>query len=381
MTARGLLLALFLSLAAPAAAMPINVIDNRAFVEVRLNGNGPFHFVLDSGGLSIISTSLTKRLGLRTYEPFEGRGVGEKPIPAEHCDVADIEIGGEHLRSQKIAVADLDDIKRAIGFEAIDGLIGYELFSRYVDTIDYAASTLTLTSPDAYSYPRDGIILPISMIEHVPVVQGSIARLPASFSLDTGDRWWLTLHTPFVAGHHLLDTDAASLEAITGWGGGGPVPANVTRLGPLALDKISLGAQLTRFPLTHGGAYTRSDISGSIGAGILRHMRVTFDYPAKRVVLENLRRFDDQYDRSGMWLTEGADGFGIESVVKNGPSAQAGIVKNDRVIAIDGVSAEKLFLPTLRDRLCDPHLRSISLTIRRGANVTTHEVHLRDLVR
>jgi hypothetical protein len=31
------------------AALPFELIDNRVFVEVGLNGQGPFHFILDTG--------------------------------------------------------------------------------------------------------------------------------------------------------------------------------------------------------------------------------------------------------------------------------------------------------------------------------------------
>ena len=42
--------------------LPMNVSDNRAFIEVRLNGQGPFHFIIDSGGSSILNSSIAKRL-------------------------------------------------------------------------------------------------------------------------------------------------------------------------------------------------------------------------------------------------------------------------------------------------------------------------------
>jgi hypothetical protein len=360
--------------------LPIKVIDNRAFIEVRVNGQGPFHFIIDSGGSSIVTTSLVRRLGLKTYGPFEGKGVGEKPIPAAHCDLSDVEIGHLSFPHQKIVTADLDDIKNAIGFEALDGIIGYELFAAWVVAIDFDKRTVTLTRPSAYTDPSNAVVLPLRIIDRLPVVAGSIAGLPATFSLDTGDRWWLTLHTPFVAKHQMIEKYHPGIRALTGWGGGGPVAAYVTRVEGLTVGSVNLGVPLTRFPITRSGAFTRADISGNIGAGILRHMKVTFDYADGKVIFANISSIDGSYDRSGTWLSQSGDNFKVASVVENGPAGQAGIDKGDLIVFVNGKSTREWFLPDLRDRLCDPHIDSMTMVVRSHDHLTTHTIHLRTLV-
>jgi hypothetical protein len=59
--------------------LPFELIDNRVFVEVRLNGQGPFHFILDTGtgGFSIVD-DVAQKLGLQVKDAGEGGGVGEK---------------------------------------------------------------------------------------------------------------------------------------------------------------------------------------------------------------------------------------------------------------------------------------------------------------
>ena len=53
--------------------LPFELIDNRVFVEVHLNGRGPFHFILDTGanGFSLADTTVQK-LGLQDRR--SGRG-------------------------------------------------------------------------------------------------------------------------------------------------------------------------------------------------------------------------------------------------------------------------------------------------------------------
>ena len=87
-----LLLALALGLPAPAqsqagihfamaagktsSTLPFELIDNRVFVEVQLNGKGRFHFILDTGagGFSVVE-SVARELDLKIEDAGEGQGV------------------------------------------------------------------------------------------------------------------------------------------------------------------------------------------------------------------------------------------------------------------------------------------------------------------
>src|SRR5580704_5147202 len=74
--------------------LPFELIDNRVFVEVRLNGRGSFHFILDTGasGFSLIDTTV-QRLGLRTESAGEDGGVGEKTVRVSRCHLAQLQLG------------------------------------------------------------------------------------------------------------------------------------------------------------------------------------------------------------------------------------------------------------------------------------------------
>src|SRR5215472_11669194 len=45
--------------------LPFELIDNRVFIEVRLNGHGPYHFILDTGAEGTISDRVAQELGLK----------------------------------------------------------------------------------------------------------------------------------------------------------------------------------------------------------------------------------------------------------------------------------------------------------------------------
>ena len=47
-----------------AAAVPFQLIDNRIFVETRINGGGPYQFIFDTGGQNILDPVAAHELGL-----------------------------------------------------------------------------------------------------------------------------------------------------------------------------------------------------------------------------------------------------------------------------------------------------------------------------
>ena len=74
--------------------LPFDLIDNRVFVEVHLNGRGPFHFILDTGanGFSLADTT-AQTLGLKTEDVGEGPGVGEKTVHVSRAHLAEAQLG------------------------------------------------------------------------------------------------------------------------------------------------------------------------------------------------------------------------------------------------------------------------------------------------
>src|SRR5208337_2920031 len=89
--------------------------------------------------------------------------------------------------------------------EGIDhsGLIGYEVFKRFVVQVDYERSVLTLIVPSAFDNHGDGIVVPFQFNEHIPQVEGEIDGIPGKFDIDTGSRSSVDLLRPFAEKHDL----------------------------------------------------------------------------------------------------------------------------------------------------------------------------------
>ena len=128
--------------------VPYRLTDTNHFlVRVRINGKGPFNFLVDSGAPALfIATETAKKIGL-------------KPDPAKFwtpIDQLDLE-GGSRLTGVK---ARIEDPFQLVGMNAlglpgasIDGILGFTILARFRLEIDLTKDRMTWTRLD--HDPRD----------------------------------------------------------------------------------------------------------------------------------------------------------------------------------------------------------------------------------
>lgn len=364
---------------------PFELVDNRVFVDVWLDGKGPFKFILDTGGYGGFSVETAKRVGAKLGNEIQGSGAGEKVVTAWETSIKETRIGGLVLKDQDYNVFDFSDQRHVFGSRVFDGVIGLPVFSQAVVRIDYAKRLLTFTKPSRFNYTGVAAPVPFELERFLPIVRGDVDGIEARFGLDTGDRSAFTLKGPFVEQNRLRERYAPKVEAITGWGIGGPIRAQVTRVGVLKFAGIEIREPVTRLSLQKSGAFAATDVAGNIGGAILKQFTVTFDYARRRLYFERNSSYGarDTYDRAGLWLSRSADGrsFEVFDVVARGPADEAGLRVGDRIVAIDGKGADALELIEARDALKDSRRKSVRLTLQtQGGRRVVVVVALRDLV-
>ena len=338
------------------ARIPFELIDNRIFVEARINGAGPFHMVFDTGGSNIVTPEVAQALGLDLRDQFGMPGAGEREEPAWRTHVGEAALGDIRMTNLDFTVLSLEQINRAIGFERADGLVGHELLRRFVVRVDYDRQELLFAEPGhTPAHWFAGSELPFTYAGNLPAIQARLNGVELNAIIDTGDRSSLTLFGPYVADHGLREAQRPRLRAVTGWGVGGPLPADVTQSASFEIAGHTLRNVTTRMPLTQSGVFASRIADASIGNGVMKRFAVTFDYARQRLYLQPNAEFatPDPFDRSGMWVRtpEGAArGVEISDVAPATPAAEAGLLAGDRIIAVDGVRDDVTPIQ-LRDRL------------------------------
>jgi membrane-associated protease RseP (regulator of RpoE activity) len=147
---------------------------------------------------------------------------------------------------------------------------------------------------------------------------------------------------------------ANGVEAMTGWGIGGPSRSFVTRGGELKLGDVTIDHPLTMMSLDTGGSAAAEAFPNNVGGGVLKRFVVTLDYDHYVMYLKPVAppvADLDTFDRSGIWINGDADGFKIVEVSKGTPAEAAGLKAGDIIVTVDGKPASAIALYDLRQRL------------------------------
>ncbi|WCM18256.1 PDZ domain-containing protein [Paraburkholderia bryophila] len=367
--------------------LPLSIVDNRPFITATVDAKGPFSFILDTGSSSsTVSTALAAKLKLVPTGAGTGTGAGEQQLAFSIVHLNDLSVGSLSLGALDIPTMDTSQLDRVIGFQHVDGVLGAEIFHQGVLTLDAAKGQLTLQDEHQFKPAAHAIPIPFSLDENdMPVVKASVAGIAALFQIDTGDRFSLTLFGDFWRAHRLDRQMGATIEAMTGYGGGGPIRGRVGRSASFAIGALAVPAPVTRLSLQKAGAFTRADRAGSIGMGILKRFTVSFDYGRRVMWLSKNTGFDapDLYDRSGMWLglsRPGPGGLQVMDVTANGPAAKAGIRAGDVVVEVGDLPAGAATLFTIRAMLQQPRRSTVPIVVSRAGGDRPVSLVLKDLI-
>ena len=334
--------------------LPFELIDNRVFLEVHLNGQGRFHFILDTGANGFSLTDATvQTLGLKAEDAGEGSGVGEKTVHISRCRLAQAQLGDLQFADLEAEVFPGGDASNVFGTKPFDGVVGLELFQHVVVKHDYVRKVLTFSLPDKFNYRGTGLIVPFDRPRQIPVIDAELDGIRGKFGVDTGARSSLLLYTPFVDQNHLREKYSAHLEGVTGWGIGGPVRSLLARAEELKIGNVVVRDLVVRLSTQKQGLTTANAMAGLIGPDVLSQFDVIFDYSRSRMILEKNSQYGrrDSYDRAGLWMGQRGKHFVAIDVIAGGPAAVAGVQQGDTILAIDGTDTAKLVLPDVRENI------------------------------
>jgi hypothetical protein len=368
----------------PLGTLRFEWIDNRIFVPVTINGQGPFHMILDTGASLGVSPEVAGKAGLKVESSDETGGVGEKTVSIQNTHVRDLRFGPVHLENLECIILSVADSSYVFGRVPVDGFLGLEVFQKYVVQHDYVRRELTFYDPAAYAYSGPGESVAFERDGIIPVIDATFDGIAGRFGVDTGARSALILYGPFVAANRIAEKYHATFQGVSGWGIGGPVRSYMIRSQSLKFGKLELHDLIARLSVNKSGATATSSKSGLIGPDVLKQFTFICDYARNRLIFEKNANFGvgDHYDRSGMWISQRGDVFEVFDVIPSGPADRAGLKVGDVILAVNGKSTAHLILTDVRDQWknSDPGTE-IKLQLRNSSGQTREaKLVLRDMV-
>jgi hypothetical protein len=368
---------------AQAASSSFELQDNRIIIQVLINGQGPFRMMFDTGATNILSDEVAAALNLNRYDRFPISGGGENTVYASYCDVQNLEISNQRLSNSRFICMSVADMKNAIGFPHLDGLIGFEVFNQFLTEINFDRMEISLKS---FSERKVPVVsdqkISLGFQGPTPVIEAVLDGVAGMFLLDTGDRASATLSLPFIKNNYLREKYNPAFSTMTGYGLGGPMKTAMAFVKLLHLGEMDFSHTLVRLPTINSKALNDPAIAGTIGMGLLRQFNILFDYSRREMILSQSSAFDQDrsFDRAGMWIAPSAGGLQIMDVLENGPAWNAGLRPQQLILSIDGVNAEEIDVLALREQLKDSLRKQIIVDVRGGSRTGTVSVFLRDLI-
>ncbi|HKS53633.1 MAG TPA: aspartyl protease family protein [Steroidobacteraceae bacterium] len=362
--------------------IPFRLLNNHVYIEARVNGKGPYTFIVDTGGHTLLSPRVIKEAGLESVGATETSGSGEKTETSGFARYREIAVGKARLRDQVgFAIEIYDPSVEGI---RVDGMIGFEYFSRFAVRLDYGTLTMTTTDFAHFDAKDAGQAVPFKFYDHLPQVTGAIDGVPAVFDIDTGSRSEIDVTGPTVARHKLRDKYVKGVSAITGWGVGGPSRSYVARLPSLTLHGIETPDVVAGLSEAKGGSFSDPSYDGNIGSGFLKRFAVTFDYSHQTMYLDRIKPTPvdaGRFDRSGMWINAVNDAYEIKSIAASSPAAAAGLAEGDLITSLNGQPAVAATLSDARMMLRDlPAGTQVAVTYKRGGSEQHATLKLRDQI-
>lgn len=319
------------------ASVPVQILKNHVWLDVMLNGKGPFHFAFDTGGANVIDSAVAKDLGVASGGSTEVTGVGSEGVASSFSVIKTLQVGDALLTNQVFIVLPIaNGFGMSVG-RTMDGVIGYEVLSRFLTTFDYGNNKVVFHMPGSYTPPPNATVVPIALFGSMPQFACGIDDVPATCTLDTGASNSLAFYTPFLEAHPGVVPEKVTAPGVDGFGVGGPTSGRLGRVQTLSFGGLMLHDLVGDYPAPGGGGYDLPFFGANVGGGVWKRFAMTLDYRARTMTLTPNADISvrDQWDHSGLFLIN-KDGITVIDVRPGTPAATAGLKKGDVIVSLSG---------------------------------------------
>jgi TPR repeat protein len=353
--------------------VPFEYVLKEILIPVRLANQETDYLWIDTGSdVTLLDGEVAARLKIKGNQYMPMGGTGADIVLSHLANGIEMSLPGLTISRATAALLPNFDLNQYLG-HPLAGILGYDLLSHLVVTIDYVNKKITFQKPGTFKPDPAIESIPFSNRGVYPFVQAGIGSeadmCKGWFLVDSGGGNTLTLTKVFQEANPNVKIEQAVKTGGVGLGGidysfDGKCPrltlGRIVLLNPIA----TLSSQKQGNWQTLGG--------GSIGEGILDRFDVTFDSPDERLFLKPNTRFADPftYNNVGMGVKTAKDNyhsFTIFAIVPDSPAAISSFQTGDQIVGIDKLDVTTMSLSDLYDIIRKEGLHHLAI-IRAGAS-------------
>ncbi len=338
---------------------PIEVCNNLVVIPVVLNGQLPLKFILDTGVRTTILTEKTfsdiLKLTYGRHYLVAGPG-GEKIVEAYVTNNVTLDLPGVHGEGHAMLVLEKDylELRNYLGTD-VQGILGYEVFSRFIVEVDYESRQLSLSLPEFFHPRKSYQMLPITIQDTKPYLQVPVQMkdgviVNAKLLVDSGASHGLVLDP---SSNSQIEIPQKHVSSLIGRGLGGLITGQIARIKSLELGKYKIENVIVNFPDPNSYTDTlkASDVfrNGAVGGEILSRFTTIYNFPGEKIYLKKNSSFRKEFNFNMSGLTVKAKGsrlrkFEVTDVRKDSAADKVDIKDGDELLSINGYPTSDLDL-------------------------------------
>jgi predicted aspartyl protease len=275
----------------PVIEVPFDFYRNEIILQVKVNGEGSFYMMLDTGtDPSAVDLNTARALGLK-LDPLgrQGAGGGTGVSLVYETRLPLVEVGDLSVKNVEAAAVDLAKISERLG-RPVQGVLGHSLLDGRIVQIDYPKRVLRFYTRPPFlkasnqSNTSRRTTLSFRYADNVLLDEVFVNGKKVVANLDTGSDGTFKL-TPAAVSYLGLEAEVSRAQGSASVGYNGVSENREGKIGNVTVGGISVDTPTVIF-FGKGTGRDKKAWGINIGNAFLKDFVVTIDYRSKQITLE-----------------------------------------------------------------------------------------------
>jgi len=375
--------------------IPFEYKNNLIIVDATFQGFMPLKFIFDTGAEHSIlaKKQISDALGLTYRREFKLIGSDmSTEISAFLITGIQIQMADLLLPNRAMLVLEEDHLRlEEITGMQIHGIIGSDIFKRFVVKFDYRRKVITLYKADYFKKPGRGFRkIDVEIYKNKPYITQPLWLTPkdslnVKLLVDSGAALSLLLHSNT---HESLQVPDNAVNGKLAIGLGGFIEGYLSRVQKLEIgEEFQLQEILTSFQDLNPDLDTLflNNRNGIIGNQALSRFDVIIHYPFGKLYLRPNKNYKRafKFDKSGLIVIAAGrhlNTFTIHDVLESSPADLAGLQQGDILKNLNGYPTNLLSLKQITDTLKKREGKRIRIVVKRDNKRMVFKFRLKKIV-